>query len=110
MVRHPHDSAGRLGPKRFYYYRTADSNKWLDIASAEVDAQTRIGFVPVAVDAATNRAFGLDVHNGFDALFTLALAGSGRRELRSEEHRLNSSNLCAYRMPSSDCKTNKQSS
>src|SRR3546814_2570980 len=81
MVRHPHDSAGRLGPKRFYYYRTADSNKWLDIASAEVDAQTRIGFVPVAVDAATNRAFGFDVHNGFDALFTLALDGSGRREL-----------------------------
>src|SRR3546814_4131774 len=55
--------------------------KWLGIASAEVDAQTRIGFVRVAVDATTNRAFGFDVHNGVDALFTLALDGSGRREL-----------------------------
>ncbi|OGS55784.1 MAG: peptidase S9 [Erythrobacter sp. RIFCSPHIGHO2_12_FULL_63_10] len=81
MVRHPFDSAGRLGPKRFYYYRTADSNKWLDIESVEVDAQTRVGFVPVAVDAATNRAFGFDEHNGFDALFTFALDGTGRREL-----------------------------
>src|SRR3546814_13154397 len=81
MVRHPHDSTGRLGPERFYYYRTADSNKWLDIESGEVDTQSRAGFVPVAVDAATNRAFSFDVHNGFNALFTLALDGSGRRAL-----------------------------
>ena len=81
MVRHPLDSLGRLGPKRFYYFRQPGSSKWEEISEVEVDAQTRSGFVPVAVDTASNRAFGFGTKDGYDALVGLSLDGTGKSEV-----------------------------
>lgn len=57
-----------------YWYRTPDSNRWILF---EGDLS---GFSPVAVDAADNVAYGFQSNNGFDALYRVALDGSGTRE------------------------------
>ena len=80
MIRHPTDSSGRLGDRQVYHYRTTDSDRWQSLAESQLDSQTRDGFYPIAVDSARDVVFGFDSKGNYDALYAIALDGSGRRE------------------------------
>ncbi len=80
MSRIPPDTHGNMGERVHFYYRTGDSDKWLELGQSEIDAQGNANFVPVAVDAASNRAFVFEKTNGFDALYAISLDGSMKRE------------------------------
>jgi len=73
-VRRPRDSSGQLTGEVEYFYRAPDTSRWTRF-SGDLE-----GFVPVAVDAASNVAYGFQTVDGFDALFRVALDGSNRRE------------------------------
>lgn len=62
-----------------YYYRTPGESEWRDLASYNV--VTRGGFYPLEIDPDLNAVYGLQPHEGRDALFRIALDGSERREL-----------------------------
>lgn len=59
-----------------YYYRAQDGRGgWKHLS--DVDVVTRAGFEPVAVDAASNRAFGFQKIDGRLAVVAMALDGTG---------------------------------
>lgn len=64
-----------------YLFRTADSDKWEDLSVVDTGGNTARGFYPVAVDSAKNVAYGFDQLDGYRALYTVALDGTGKREL-----------------------------
>lgn len=63
-----------------YLYRPAGSEKWDDLSAIDQSGSVDRGFQPVAVDSAKNVAYGFDRENGFQALYTVALDGTGKRE------------------------------
>ena len=67
---------------RHYFYRKPNSRDWFGMSTVTRDADGLYsGFDPYAVDAASNVAYGFDSNDGRRALFTMALDGSGKREL-----------------------------
>ncbi|MBH5322541.1 S9 family peptidase [Aurantiacibacter sediminis] len=74
-IRRLRNNVGRLTGETEYYYREAGSNRW---NAFEGDLS---GFRPIAVDAASNSAFGFQSRNGFDALYRVPLDGSATPEL-----------------------------
>lgn len=76
-VRQPQDSRGYLRPQRQYYFRDAGARAWKALATTESDEP---GFLPVAVDSSRNVAYGFVAIDGYDAIATMALDGSGRME------------------------------
>lgn len=64
-----------------YLYRAADSEKWENLSAVDASGNVAKGFYPVAVDSAKNVAYGFEQLNGYRALYTVALDGSGKREL-----------------------------
>lgn len=80
-VRHPAQGTGRLGDRRQYYYRGQGSDKWDLLSEVSVDAQTREGYVPVAIDAGRNVAYGFDTIDGFDAVVEVPLVQSGQAKV-----------------------------
>lgn len=62
-----------------YHYRTPGDREWRDLDSYNFIA--RAGFLPLEIDADLNAVYGLQRHNGRDALFRIALDGSMTREL-----------------------------
>lgn len=77
-VRHPSDSSGNLGGRKLYYYREPDSEGWNILSEVLVDSQSRQGYVPVALDAKRNVAYGFDTIDGFDAVVETPLTESGK--------------------------------
>jgi dipeptidyl aminopeptidase/acylaminoacyl peptidase len=77
-IRHPTTTSGNLGNRRLYYYRDVNSEKWRLLSEVQVDAQTRQGYVPVAIDARRNVAYGFGTVNGFDAIVEVPLAEGGQ--------------------------------
>jgi dipeptidyl aminopeptidase/acylaminoacyl peptidase len=75
------DASGYLQGTRDYFYREADSNRWRRIGEAEVDSQTYSGMNLVAVDSALDIAYGFGIHDGREAVFSVALDGSGAKTL-----------------------------
>lgn len=76
-VRQPDNSSGNLGDRRLYFYREADGSRWLPLSEVAVDSQTRSGFVPVAVDAGRNVAYGFATVKGYDAVVERPLSENG---------------------------------
>lgn len=79
-VRQPTVAGGNLSHEVLYFYRTADSDDWQRLATTSVDSQTRSGFYPITVDAAKNVVYGIANADGYDAIFTIALDGTLKRE------------------------------
>lgn len=67
--------SGRLD----YQFRLVGERQWKALST--FDADTGTGFVPYAVDARSNVAYGFDRHQGRYALFRMTLDGAGTREL-----------------------------
>ena len=70
---------GQLTGITEYRFRPGGSNKWVSLGY--YDERNSSGFLPVAVDGATNSAYGLQRVDGRDALFTAKLDGTGARTL-----------------------------
>lgn len=63
-----------------YFYRTADSDRWLPLSRVEVAKGYTPGFRPQAVDAKSNLAYGYDVdESGHYALYSMSLDGANTR-------------------------------
>lgn len=77
----PNDD-GYTGSKLLYSFRPPASRDWQPLSKVLIsDTGMSSGFYPVAVDAAHNLAYGFDQKDGFDALFSMPLDGSGTRNL-----------------------------
>lgn len=79
-VRRPLDSLGRMAESASYYYRTRDSDSWERLDPPTDGDDFFAEFYPVAVDTAKDVVYGFGEVDGYDAVFTVALDGSGRRE------------------------------
>ena len=74
-------NAGRFdGSDVRYLFRPAESDKWDALSAVDQSGSVDRGFQPVAIDSAKNLAYGFDVENGFQALYTVTLDGTGERE------------------------------
>ncbi len=73
-------ASGYDGSDVRYLYRPAGSSKWEALSTIDSRGSVDRGFVPVAVDSAKNVAFGFDSEGGYNALYSVALDGSGKRE------------------------------
>ena len=68
------DNNGYDTGKTRYQYRTAPKADWQ--LFGHYDANTETGFIPIAVDAATNMAYGFEEKNGLTGVYKVALDGS----------------------------------
>ena len=80
-TRQPVDSRGYLSPGRLYSYREPGSSSWKALSDSRNAGSDEPTFFPVAVDASRNVAYGFVTLDGYDALSTVALDGSGRSEV-----------------------------
>lgn len=80
-VRHLRDQNGNLSGKRVYFYRSADSDRWIELSQTADDGNRSTGFYPVAIDSAANAAIGFMDRGGFDAAYKMTLAAGARPEL-----------------------------
>ena len=78
-VMQPFDGSGFRRPEQRYYGRAADSGSWR-LLSETTGSERETAFVPVAVDSARNVAFGFDEVDGYIAVASMALDGSGATE------------------------------
>nr|WP_245196454.1 S9 family peptidase [Sphingomonas jejuensis] len=70
---------GIIGRTLTYQYRPADGGSWRPLATYDLDDET--GFNPLAVDPTSNMVYGLEKIDGRQALWRIALDGTGRREM-----------------------------
>lgn len=73
-------AGSQMTPERRYFYRLQGSRDWkpLSVVSNEIPGQ---GFDPVAVDHASNLAYGFENVDGFLALHSMALDGTGSKQV-----------------------------
>jgi dienelactone hydrolase len=69
-----------------FRFRPSGSDKWASFG--KYDQHGDSGFWPVAVDAATNSAYGLQQVDGRDALFAVKLDGSAARTLVAKNNKV----------------------
>ena len=81
MMTQGDNSSGYDSDKLRYFYRKPDSRSWALLSIVQLSAIGSIGLSPVAVDDARNLVYGFDHKDGLQALFSVALDGTGRREL-----------------------------
>jgi acetyl esterase/lipase len=67
--------------KSHFLYRTTDSPQWRELGNVVQQGGRAEGFEPVAVDVAKNVAYGLADKDGRQALYSITLDGSLKREL-----------------------------
>jgi acetyl esterase/lipase len=78
-IQPPASASGYSGQTIRYSYRKQGSSRWEPLAT--LDVLTDEGFNPYAIDPALNVVYGFEKANGRQALYRLALDGSGRKEL-----------------------------
>lgn len=83
--------AGELTGKTRFKYRQAGSREWLSLG--EWLSSTNEGIYPVAVEGQSNTAFVLKKTNGRDALYRMALDGSGAMTMVASNPRVDISNV-----------------
>ena len=81
MLRRPLDGRSQMVETIHSFYRSNDSDDWKPLAVSDTSNQDASGFFPVAVDSKRNVVFGFDKNGAYDALYTVALDGSGKQEL-----------------------------
>jgi dipeptidyl aminopeptidase/acylaminoacyl peptidase len=80
-IRQPLDSRGYMRPEPLYSFRDANARGWQPLSDTRDAADGAATFFPAAVDAARNVAYGFVSINGYDAVTTVALDGTGRSEV-----------------------------
>jgi dipeptidyl aminopeptidase/acylaminoacyl peptidase len=79
-VRQFYDKDGYLKPERRYDVLGA-TGQWTTLAEVDTTDDNSTAFEPVAVDSARNVAYGFVDHDGYDAVSSMALDGSGATEV-----------------------------
>lgn len=74
-----HDIDGFAKPTITYFYRSANGGDWKPFSTFNLD--TREGLLPAGVDGVANIAYGFRKLNGRQALYSVALDGSGTEKL-----------------------------
>ncbi|WP_435417696.1 S9 family peptidase [Parerythrobacter aurantius] len=74
-------ASGYDGSDYRYLYRRKDTDKWYPLSSVDAGQPLLDGFLPLAIDSAKDLVYGLERTNGFDALYSYALDGSGTKTL-----------------------------
>jgi len=77
MATHEWMNSGQMSPTIHYLYRTKEGGNWKPLADYDIASEK--GFAPLAIDPATDRAFGLDWVDGRKAVVAAALDGSGTK-------------------------------
>jgi dipeptidyl aminopeptidase/acylaminoacyl peptidase len=78
---YPAREGGYLKGKVSYFYRKPDSRSWERLSQVGLGTNEALGFNPIAVDSARNVVYGLDDKDGFDALYSISLDGTMKKEL-----------------------------
>ncbi len=73
-------ASGYDGSDVRYLYRPKGTNKWEALSTVDQTGNVDQGFVPIAVDSAKDVVYGFDTVDGYRALFSVALDGTGKRE------------------------------
>lgn len=76
-VRALRDSSNRLTGDRKYYYRSPESDSWVEFRELTIDGAPVPSFNPVSVDSRRNVAYGFVRRSGYTAIAEFALDGSG---------------------------------
>lgn len=76
-VRAPADLSGTLTGRFEYLYRPAQGGVWRSFGDLSIDGTPIGGFAPVAADLGRNSAYGFVTKDGYDALATFPLDGTG---------------------------------
>ena len=71
------DAGNRLTGQYEYLYRPADGGTWRSFKDLSIDGKPISGFSPVAADLARNAAYGFITKDGYDALASFPLDGTG---------------------------------
>lgn len=74
-------SGGFEGSDVRFLYRSADDDKWLPLSELDYRGVKAVGFRPVAIDSSQNLAYGFENVNGYTALYSIALDGTGTKKL-----------------------------
>jgi dipeptidyl aminopeptidase/acylaminoacyl peptidase len=85
------DYAGELTGKTRFKYRKPGSREWLPLG--EYNSTTNEGIYPVAIEGQSNSAFVLKKTNGRDALYRMALDGSGAMTMIASNPRVDIGNV-----------------
>jgi dipeptidyl aminopeptidase/acylaminoacyl peptidase len=72
---------GYLRGNLIYFFRQPGSREWQPLSTVNSGDAGNGGFEPIAVDRSRNVVFGFDGKDGRNALYSIALDGSNRREL-----------------------------
>jgi dipeptidyl aminopeptidase/acylaminoacyl peptidase len=78
-MRRPRGETGMMGDVINYFYRRAGSSEWLPFG--DYNSESREGPNPLAVDPDLDAVYAFEKLDGRQALYRIALDGSGRREL-----------------------------
>lgn len=81
MGSQPRTSGGYAGTRINYVYRKRDSRDWSALSTLELGGGSTRGFNPSQVDPLLDVVYGFDALDGRRALYSMALDGSGKREL-----------------------------
>ena len=85
-MRPPQGATGQMGATIYYSYRAKGSDDWRTLG--EYNTVTEVGIRPVAVDPDLDVAYIFEKTDGRDALYRMALDGSGRKELVASHPRV----------------------
>ncbi len=72
---------GYINTKSSYYYRKQGSKTWEQLSRLDLTANGVGGFNPYAIDPVKDVVYGFDDKDGYSALYTVALDGSGKKDL-----------------------------
>ncbi len=74
-------ASGYDGSDLRYLYRAKGSDKWQPLSSVDAGEDLLAGFIPVAIDSASDVVYGFERDGGYLALFSLSLDGAATKQL-----------------------------
>jgi len=74
-------SSNGYGELSYTYSYKLDGGSWRELSSVDIESGLSYGFEPIAVDSDKDIVFGIEDYNGFAALFSAPLDGSGEKSL-----------------------------
>lgn len=81
MAKRGDDSSGYLKRSANYFYRRKGSRAWEPFSITPEKDEANVNFTPQAIDPSLDVAYGLSNHVGHEALFSVTLDGTNKRQL-----------------------------
>lgn len=85
---------GYANNRFLYYFRQAGSHAWKKLSTVDTsNGPYGAGFSPRSVDRSANLAYGSDLHDGYRAVYSMALDGSAKETLIASQPNVDVDNL-----------------